>query len=199
MLDVALGLIETHGLVAAIEAADAAVKAADVTLVGKDVTRGALVTVKVIGEVAAVQAAVDAGAAAAMRVGELVSQHVIPRPAEGMEMFVYSNRGKGYTSGRRARQKLRGMGAAEEPAQAKPTQAKSAPAQKPPAETGGPTVDPAASAEEKRAAFERLKKLPVTKLRQIARHTEGLGIQGREISFANKTAILEEFRKLLDL
>jgi ethanolamine utilization protein EutM len=77
---IALGMIETRGLVGSIEAADAMVKAADVTLIGKVQVGGGLVTVMVRGEVGAVKAAVDAGAAAAQRVGNLISQHVIPRP-----------------------------------------------------------------------------------------------------------------------
>ena len=76
----ALGMIETKGLVGAIEAADAMVKAADVTLIGKEHIGGGLVTVMVRGDVAAVKAATDAGAAAAGKVGNLVSVHVIPRP-----------------------------------------------------------------------------------------------------------------------
>ncbi len=79
---VALGMIETRGLVASIEAADAMVKAANVALIGKVHVGGGLVTVMVRGEVGAVKAAVDAGAAAAERVGTLVSRHVIPRPHE---------------------------------------------------------------------------------------------------------------------
>ena len=75
----ALGMIETKGLVAAIEAADAMVKAANVTLIGKEHVGGGLVTVLVRGDVGAVKAATDAGAAAAERVGELISIHVIPR------------------------------------------------------------------------------------------------------------------------
>ncbi|MDI6823528.1 MAG: BMC domain-containing protein [Bacillota bacterium] len=75
-----LGFIETRGLVAALEAADAMVKAANVELVCKQVVGGGLVAVVVRGDVGAVKAAVDAGAAAAKRVGELVSVHVIPRP-----------------------------------------------------------------------------------------------------------------------
>jgi len=78
----ALGLIETKGLVGAIEAADAMVKAANVSLLGKELTGGGLVTVMVRGDVGAVKAATDAGAAAAKRVGELVCVHVIPRPHE---------------------------------------------------------------------------------------------------------------------
>lgn len=77
---IALGMIETRGLVGAIEAADAMLKAANVTLIGKTHVGGGLVTVMVRGEVGAVKAAVDAGAAAAERVGNLVSRHVIPRP-----------------------------------------------------------------------------------------------------------------------
>ena len=81
----ALGMIETKGLVGAIEAADAMVKAANVTLVGKEHVGGGLVAVLVRGDVGAVKAATDAGAAAAERVGELVSVHVIPRPHNEIE------------------------------------------------------------------------------------------------------------------
>lgn len=80
----ALGLIETRGLVGALEAADAGVKAADVRLFGTERADAGLVTVKFLGEVAAVKAAVDAGAAAAQRVGQLVAVHVIPRPHEDL-------------------------------------------------------------------------------------------------------------------
>jgi len=76
----ALGMVETKGLVAMIEAADAMVKAANVTLVGYEKIGAGFVTAIVRGDVAAVKAATDAGAAAARRVGELVSVHVIPRP-----------------------------------------------------------------------------------------------------------------------
>ena len=80
MEKIALGMIETRGLVGAIEAADAMLKAANVSLIGKTHVGGGLVTVMVRGDVGAVKAAVDAGAAAAERVGNLVSCHVIPRP-----------------------------------------------------------------------------------------------------------------------
>ena len=84
----ALGMIETKGLVASIEAADAMVKAANVTLIGKEHVGGGLVTVMVRGDVGAVKAATDAGAAAAERVGELLSIHVIPRPHADVEMII---------------------------------------------------------------------------------------------------------------
>ena len=75
-----LGMIETWGYVVAIEAADAGVKAADVALLGYEEVRAGLITVKFVGDVAATQAAVAAGAAAAKRVGKVVAVHVIPRP-----------------------------------------------------------------------------------------------------------------------
>ncbi|HPD88011.1 MAG TPA: BMC domain-containing protein [Oscillospiraceae bacterium] len=84
----ALGMIETIGLVAAIEAADAMVKAANVTLIGKVQIGGGYVTIFVRGDVGATKAAVDAGAAAADRVGELKSVHVIPRPHEELEFIL---------------------------------------------------------------------------------------------------------------
>ena len=82
---IALGMIETRGLVAAVEAADAMVKAANVTLIGKVLVGGGLVTVMVRGDVGAVKAATDAGAAAAQRIGELIAVHVIPRPHGDVE------------------------------------------------------------------------------------------------------------------
>ncbi len=85
---IALGMIETKGLVGAIEAADAMVKAANVKLIGKEYIGGGYVTVMVRGDVGAVKAATDAGAAAAQRVGELVSVHVIPRPHTDVEMIL---------------------------------------------------------------------------------------------------------------
>ncbi len=88
--NIALGMIETRGLVGSVEAADAMVKAAKVTLLGKEISGGGLVTVMVRGEVGAVKAAVEAGAAAARRVGELVSSHVIPRPAGDLEEYLPS-------------------------------------------------------------------------------------------------------------
>jgi len=81
----ALGLIETRGLTAAIEAADAMVKAAQVVLVSYQQVGGGLVCTLVRGDVAAVKAATDAGAAAARRVGELVAVHVIPRPHDNLD------------------------------------------------------------------------------------------------------------------
>lgn len=84
----ALGMVETKGLVGAIEAADAMVKAANVTMVGYEKIGSGLVTVMVRGDVGAVKAATDSGAAAASKVGELVSVHVIPRPHADIEKIL---------------------------------------------------------------------------------------------------------------
>ena len=84
----ALGMVETRGLVAAIEAADAMVKSANVSLVGYEKIGSGLVTVMVRGDVGAVKAAVDAGACSAEKVGEVVAQHVIPRPHTDVEKIL---------------------------------------------------------------------------------------------------------------
>ena len=84
----ALGLVETRGFIGSVEAADAMVKAANVRLIGKEKVGGGYVTVMVRGDVGAVKAATDAGAAAAERVGELVSVHVIPRPHSDIELLL---------------------------------------------------------------------------------------------------------------
>jgi ethanolamine utilization protein EutM len=96
---IALGMVETRGLIGSIEAADAMVKAANVVLIGSEYVGGGYVTVMVRGDVGAVKAATDAGAAAAKRVAELVSVHVIPRPHENVEMIL-PQRSKGGFGGR---------------------------------------------------------------------------------------------------
>lgn len=88
MTQEALGMIETRGLVASIEAADAMVKSADVTLVGTEKIGSGLVSIMVRGDVGAVKAATEAGAAAASKLGELVAVHVIPRPHNDVEKIL---------------------------------------------------------------------------------------------------------------
>jgi len=103
----ALGLIETRGLVGAIEAADAGLKAAPVALLGTERVDAALVTVLFSGDTASVKAAVDAGAAAAERVGELVSVHVIPRPDPQLDALEHDDEDGGSAAGpRRPSQRL---------------------------------------------------------------------------------------------
>ena len=88
MAQEALGMIETRGLVAAIEAADAMVKAAEVTLIGTEKIGSGLVTVMVRGDVGAVKSAVEAGQANASRLGEIIATHVIPRPHSDVEKII---------------------------------------------------------------------------------------------------------------
>ncbi len=96
----ALGMIETRGLVAMIEAADAMVKAAKVEVVGWETIGSGYVTAMVRGDVAAVRAATDAGAAAARRVGELISVHVIPRPHQSLEAVLPIGRSQAANAGK---------------------------------------------------------------------------------------------------
>jgi ethanolamine utilization protein EutM len=168
-MDFALGMIETRGLVGSIEAADVMLKTANVRLLGKEVVRDGLVTIEIIGEVAAVKASVEAGAQAAARVGELVSHHVIPRPMDDIDSILAGQ-------------------AAPEPDPA-PAPAKPAPPAK--TEPARPTVAPAPSP----ATDEDLETMTVHQLRTIAREIPGLGIQGRQISKANKQVLILEIRK----
>src|SRR6184192_3999091 len=100
----ALGMVETRGLIGSVEAADAMVKAANVTLIGKEYIGAGYVTVMVRGDVGAVKAATDAGAAAARRVRELISVHVIPRPHGEVERVLPKGGAVGYSPDEKALQ-----------------------------------------------------------------------------------------------
>jgi microcompartment protein CcmL/EutN len=168
MLEYALGMIETRGLVASIEAADVMCKTANVHLLGTEYIRNGLVTVKITGEVAAVKAAVEAGGAAASRVGQLVSTHVIPRPAEEVETIL-----KRLWSGRDL---------AAPPAEPKEG-----------AKSGSYSL-PAADTDDT-GYLSHLEAMTVHQLRTLARETGGLGIAGRQISKANKELLIAELMK----
>lgn len=168
MLEYALGMIETRGLVGSIEAADVMVKTARVEILGAEYIRDGLVTVQVIGEVAAVKAAVEAGAAAAQRVGQLVATHVIPRPSDELEPLL------------RRRQ---------EPAESAEETDNDGNA-----EDQAPVLDFVASADD--AEYQnQLDAMTVHQLRSLARSLQALGIQGREISKANKELLMYELMK----
>lgn len=179
MIDYALGLVETKGLIGAIEAADAMVKTAHVILLGKERTDPAMITVKIIGETAAVKSAVEAGATAAQRVGQLVSQHVIPRPAEGMEMLIYAKTSRSEEEVRELLTEERGEERLEE-VEPKPEE---------------PFTMPENLTPEQQKYFGKLDGMTVHELRSYARSTEGLSIYGREISKANKKDLIEELMK----
>ncbi len=141
----ALGLIETLGFVGVTEAADAATKAAAVKLSAVEQIEGGIISIRVLGDVGAVQAAVEAGVHAAQQVGTLVAYHVIPNPHEDLvDVFGLM-------------EKTDEVGETDEG---------------------------------------DLESLPVHRLRQIARETPGIAIQGREISRANRAQLLSELRRV---
>lgn len=181
MLEYALGLIETRGLVGAIEAADAMTKAAEVRLVGKERADGGLMTVKIIGDVAAVRAAVDAGAAAAQRVGELVSAHVIPRPADDTEMLIYVQAPPSPWPETQAPRKA----TLEDASPERELQVKRA-------HEEGPQKEIQFAGDDEKEYLAKLEAMTVHELRRYARGVKGLAIFGREISRANKEQLIKE-------
>ena len=220
----ALGLVETRGLVAAIEAADAMVKAANVTLIGKERTDPALITIKVVGETAAVRSAVDAGAAAASRVGVLVSTHIIPQPdLQMISLLPEIDEGKKSAKEKTSsKEKKPGIISETEPAEEKPVEVNlrkridpeikiEKREEKKVATTDSDTIarlrkealgieeeKPAASAKgKKKINLAEIEILNVHQLRRLARNTDGFPIQGREISRANRNELLDYFKDLL--
>lgn len=178
-MELALGLIETKGLVGAIEAADAAVKAANVELIGKEKITAALVTIKIKGEVAAVKSAVDAGAAAAQRVGQLISTHVIPRPDDQIDFIVESP---------------------DQVAQPIPKKRGRPPKSKDEVSLFDSTSEQNDSEtvtdEQLNLGDINLEELTVEELRRLARKTPNFPIYGRQISIANRSTLLDYFSKL---
>ncbi|HWP81859.1 MAG TPA: BMC domain-containing protein [Bacteroidota bacterium] len=182
MSQYALGLVETKGLVGAIEAADAMVKTANVVLIGKERTDPAMITVKIVGDTAAVRSAVEAGAAAAERVSQLISKHVIPRPAEGMEDLIFARASRSKEEVEMILATGRG---AEEDELPEDEVLPEEPYEKP----NGLTP-------EQEKYYEKLNAMTVHELRRFARGVEGLSIYGREISKANKKQLLEELMRV---
>jgi ethanolamine utilization protein EutM len=171
----ALGLIETVGLVGAIEACDAAAKAADVIVSAAEVIDPALVTIKIFGELGAVQSAVAAGSDAASRVGQLLAAHVIPNPDDNLEVIM--------------------GGAFRTPPAKTPNQIKSIP--KP--QTKKTPAIKAIVKSDSLIDMARLEKMKVTELRNVARNIPNLSIKGREISRADKDTLLREIKKAQEL
>lgn len=215
----ALGMIETRGTLAAIEAADVMLKAADVTLVEKTKIGGGLVTVTVTGDVAAVTAAVDAGASAAANLGEglLVSRHVIPRPHEELEGFFGPE-----PKEPQGQEELKTENKTEDTAVQEPvTEAESEDAdgqelsmeaedaadeeeesqmqQEPQISIPNPVTrawcDGLYDVSGAEAVMAVLKNCHVTQLRKLARSYPELGMAGRELSRANRSRLLKELRQ----
>jgi microcompartment protein CcmL/EutN len=190
MLEYALGLIETRGLIGAIEAADAATKAADVTLVGKERADAGLMTIKLKGDVAAVRAAVDAGAAAAQRVGELVSAHVIPRPDDETEILIYPPPWQ--TKEKSAPQQERAP-RRQPRARKEQSVGEQAPEAEPETREPEASSDPAMVMSENEETYrQQLTNMTVHELRRYARSVKGLPIVGRQISRANREQLIEQ-------
>ncbi len=165
MAQTAIGLIETHGLIGVIEAADTAAKAADVRLLGIERIGGGLVSLRFSGDVASVNAAVQAASEAAKQVSELVSAHVIAQPhADVASMALAAAPGLGP------------QGSPAEPTSHGSASAGSASSSSEPCDFHSP---------------EDLASLSVTRLRQLARRAPGIRLQGRQISRANKSELIE--------
>ena len=203
MVDYALGLVETKGLVAAIEAADTMVKTANVILVGKEITRGALVTIKIVGDTAAVLSAVEAGAAAAQRVGELVSKHIIPRPGDGLEELIFAesqlsqNEVERLLNGEPVSSGIKDLPLQEEEPIAQQNEIVDTIDKEPKEE---PVLEevytmPEGLSPELQVYFKELDLMTVHELRRLARTLEGLSIYGRQISRANKKELMDELLK----
>ena len=213
MADKALGMVETRGLIASIEAADAMVKAAQVQLLGKEKVQAGLVTIFIVGETAAVKSALDAGAAAAQRVGELVSTHIIPRPDDQIDDII-SGRASAEKisrkqepivekrSSRRTKQILKQEEIVVEESKPVPEPSSSSTIDRLKKEALGVTLDIEKSAKGKpksglKYSMSELEVMNVHQLRRFARDIEDFPIKGREISRANRGELLDFFKTLL--
>jgi microcompartment protein CcmL/EutN len=189
----ALGLVETKGLIGAIEAADAMCKAAKVKLLGREKTNPAMITVQIIGETAAVKTAVEAGAAAAARVGELISTHVIPRPDLQLDLIIL---------GLVEPEEDLSLNKQVEATVQKRVEVKEAVKQVATKPASNPEVKPKKTTQvnkdTKTAVItdSKLLDMKVTDLRTLARATDGFPIKGREISKANKEELLGFFAQI---
>lgn len=204
----ALGMIETRGLLASIEAADAMLKAADVTLLDRTKVGGGLVTILVTGDVAAVKAAVDAGAAAAERLGDglLVTQHVIARPQQDVELLFRPPEEKAAKPKEIPEEPSDEGGEEPQPQETEPAQEPEQepeqleqPAQK---QAVGQISREWCDALFREEGITRLMELlgscSVVKLRYLARSYPEFEIAGRAISKANRSRLLKEFERWYD-
>ncbi len=185
-MQLALGLIETKGLVGAIEAADAMTKAANVKLIEKELATGALVTIKIEGEVAAVKSAVDAGCSAAQRVGELVSSHVIPRPDNQIDDIVYNTppaQEEDDSVDAPVESEEKDLFSEDETEEVEP-------------EENEIEDDHSELSLSEIPSIEELENMNVHDLRKLARSVVEFPIKGREISKANRDTLLNYFRDL---
>ncbi len=200
----ALGMIETRGLLASIEAVDAMLKAADVTLLDRTKVGGGLVTISVTGDVAAVKAAVDAGAAAAERLGDglLVTQHVIARPQQDVELLFRPPEEKAAKPKEIPEEPSDEGGEEPQPQEPEPTQEPEQPEQPAQKQAVGQIsrewCDALFREEGTARLMELLGSCSVVKLRYLARSYPEFEIAGRAISKANRSRLLKEFERWYD-
>jgi len=214
----ALGFIETSSYIGAIEAANVAVRTAKVTVAAADILAAGVITVRFEGELADVQAAVEAGARAAEQLGVSVMSRVIPRPAPGLEILLSARlpeQGRSESSKPKATRTMPRTAPAAQPVPEAAPVARTAPKPKPkPEPAAAPPAISEPEAKTAAAPVERVAEpapkppketatvvapddfdsMPVTKLRSYARTLSGLPIQGREISMANKQQLLAAIR-----
>ncbi len=206
-MNLALGLIETKGLVGAIEAADAMAKAAEVKIVSKEKVTGALMVIKIIGEVAAVKSAVDAGSVAAQRVGQLISAHVIPRPDNQIDILITNNKDKKDINRQKDKsvrtktilQNTAGKKISEKEKQKKKTEEYKYVEKNAKVQSKTDVVKSSKSGGKlsgKIPPFDQLETLNVHALRKLARSFIEFPIKGREISKANRAKLLDYFKKM---
>ncbi|MBU8934392.1 MAG: BMC domain-containing protein [candidate division Zixibacteria bacterium] len=188
----ALGLIETHGLIAAIEATDAAAKAAGIVVSSVELTDASFLTLRIEGELGAVQAACEASTAAAERVGEIVAVTIIANADDGLDAILPARRfvSKYHTDDHRPSLDPE-SGAAEggtKQSGGRPSRKRKLPDSSARGDVPGSKVTP-----------QMLKSMTVAELRRYARTLEGLSLKGREISQAKKSKLIEAISNLLDL
>ena len=208
----ALGLVETRGLIAAIESADAMLKAADVRLLEKNLATGGLVTITIAGEVSAVQASVDAAKACILRIAgaELVSSHVIPRPDQELSGILLLDpdpndpRDAKYFPSQKENSPDAGSGAPEaasaEILPEAPGKTGAAAVEEAPAASLSETSATAPDAEKPAAAPPdpaRLKNMSLNRLRQLARTTDGLSMTEEAIASADKKSLIAAITRAL--
>ncbi|MEE9430018.1 MAG: BMC domain-containing protein [Melioribacteraceae bacterium] len=223
-MNLALGLIETKGLVGALEAADAMAKAASIRIIGKEKVSAGIVLIKIEGEVAAVKSAVDAGSVAAQRVGQLLSAHVIPRPGEQIGSILIENkdlvkesqkviatdnvvepivkkaepkeikREVSVTSEKKIKEKPLAKIAAKVTPKPKPIKKQNKPKVK--IVKAMPKTVSSKKGSSKLTRLSELETLNVQALRKLARSNDRFPIKGRDISKANRGKLLDYFKKI---
>lgn len=199
----ALGMIEVYGYLTAVEALDSALKAANVTRLDVVKVRGGLVTVLVEGDVGAVKAAMDASAAAAERIGTVVSVHVIPRPASDVERMLKGPGGGPKTEPREAEPEPKGPEPEERKAEEpEPEPEPEAPEPEKPAQAVMPEpAEPEGKPEAGKAAAvtpEEMKAMSVDGLRRLARELEIPSMTRAEIRYAKKQELIQKITEFID-